>query len=169
MIGLLWVPMAFYIFLLLPWKGNKGLPLSFVTLSSSVLIYFKSNKLSLCNLMERLEARKGNTNWCLCRHCTEKVVIEAYCCQEVEKLRKQAGDKMCIAETEFFKHMMSVEGLCLIQSVRTLKGRSTLQRSWTTTCTGTFATKFSFQWQCHLMTSMRRVTALSFHHVWWTR
>ena len=44
---------------------------------------------------------------------TEKVVIEAYCCQEVEKLRKQAGDKMCIAETEFFKHMMSVEGLCL--------------------------------------------------------
>jgi hypothetical protein len=63
--------------------------------------------------MERLEARKGNTNWCLCRHCTEKVVIEAYCCQEVEKLRKQAGDKMCIAETEFFKHMMSVEGLCL--------------------------------------------------------
>ena len=63
--------------------------------------------------MERLEARKGSTNWCLCRHCTEKVVIEAYCCQEVEKLRKQAGDKMCIAETEFFKHMMSVEGLCL--------------------------------------------------------
>ena len=64
--------------------------------------------------MERLEARKGNTNWCLCRHCTEKVAIEAYCCQEVEKLRKQAGDKMCIAETEFFKHIqMSVEGLCL--------------------------------------------------------
>ena len=65
--------------------------------------------------MERLEARKGNTNWCLCGHCTKKVVIEAYCCQEVEKLRKQAGDnyKMCIAETEFFKHMMSVEGLCL--------------------------------------------------------